>query len=479
MPSRNDSNTTCTSHSNTQLDSSSSSSSSISVSVSRALSTVTSSASVAYGAAVIIASGAVIGGAYYWQYYWKHQQQHQRRRHDNDNGYTDGDDDDDDEVERLKDEIARLQHALKKVTRHYHSDSVPDDDVPAVLSTSSLSSASSVLSLHSTETPIEWRRCMLALTQFESGYQRRQRLNGTKKKKASGISRTPSQKRQEKTGGSSSILLSKFVPSTAATLHKATVCALLVARTLQHLPHLVADLQEDPHLILVILEAPNCGTSRALCAALPSLPHTRICVPQADPTHFLAMTTRNANDNNSNSSEGSMLLNLRAQRLDQWLVANKHGQLQVALFFADYETSIYGKPAVAFSPLRDIQGFFRLGYAAATSRTGAQQHQTPPHQCCLFGITLSFRPPHPSQCVTLDEYDDTLLDTDNNSTIAFDSTTEWVEDAVPVGPRLTPADLVGFIAAEAAAVVSFFLFLVEQQQQPTINKQKQQQNNRV
>lgn len=311
---------------------------------------------------------------------------------------------------------------------------------------------------------------MIALTQFETGYQRRQHLNGTKQKGSR--RRTTSTRRQENTKGAmhgGSILMSNFLPSTAATTDKETVCALLVARTARHFPRLVADMERDPRLIIVILDAPSCGTSRALCAAMPSLPHTRICVPQADPTHLVDMTHAGCG--------GDMFLNIRAQRLDQWLVANANCNLHVAILFADYETSIYGKPALAFSPLRDIQRFFRLGYAANKKR-------------CLFGITLSFRPPHPTHCLTLEDYT-LLVDADNTGSnnssggaeAEAEATTSTTTNAsnsdsdVPVAPRLAPADLVGFMAAEAAAVglrstlvethhygMSFFLFLVEQQE---------------
>jgi hypothetical protein len=38
-----------------------------------------------------------------------------------------------------------------------------------------------------------------------------------------------------------------------------------------------------------------------------------------------------------------MLLNVRCQRLDQWLVTNADMGIKVPVFFADYETSIYGR----------------------------------------------------------------------------------------------------------------------------------------
>ena len=75
-------------------------------------------------------------------------------------------------------------------------------------------------------------------------------------------------------------------------------------------------------------------------------------------------------------------LNVRCQRLDQWLCSNAARGLRVACFFADFECSVYGRPKVGFSPLRDLQRFLRGGYAAAP---------------CLLGLTLTFREPHDSR----------------------------------------------------------------------------------
>lgn len=64
------------------------------------------------------------------------------------------------------------------------------------------------------------------------------------------------------------------------------------------------------------------------------------------------------------------------------------------------------RPKVDFQPLRDIQLFFRLGYAAKP--------------CCLLGITLSLRLPHSAR---------------------------YAADA----PCLTASDIEGFVVYEALA----------------------------
>uniref|UniRef100_A0A7S2HUD7 Uncharacterized protein n=1 Tax=Haptolina brevifila TaxID=156173 RepID=A0A7S2HUD7_9EUKA len=79
--------------------------------------------------------------------------------------------------------------------------------------------------------------------------------------------------------------------------------------------------------------------------------------------------------------------------------------LRVPIFFADFESSIYGKPSHEFSPLADLQRFFRSGFASSP---------------CLLCVTLNYRAP---------------------SELFYD------RDA----PQLSTDDLEGFVAAEAAA----------------------------
>ncbi|KAJ1625931.1 hypothetical protein T492DRAFT_1122512 [Pavlovales sp. CCMP2436] len=199
-------------------------------------------------------------------------------------------------------------------------------------------------------------------------------------------------------------LVSNFVAESPQKFRVDCALGIHVARCFG--PQLDAVLTADPKLILLLLDAPNCGTTRALLSSTPELARhaTRICIPQADPSHYVLQIRGAAN--NDVTAVQHHLLNIRCQRLDQWLASNRSAGLRVCVFFADFETSIYGKPKASFSPLRDLQLFFRLGYA---------------HTHCLLGVTLSFRAPHGSR---------------------------YAADA----PQLEVDDLAGFVASEAAAV---------------------------
>lgn len=198
-------------------------------------------------------------------------------------------------------------------------------------------------------------------------------------------------------------------------------------------PNLAAELRADESRILLLLEAPGCGTTRALVQAMPQLGSTghKICVPQADPTHYATMVHPTPNPTPLATSEavsdaaGDALgdtstsdecclgndiglgLNVRCQRLDVWLCANAARGLKVACFFADFESSAYGRPKVGFAPLRDLQRFLRHRYADEAG--------------CLLGVTVGFRDPHDSRYG-------------------------------PHAPRLGLADLQAFVACEALAV---------------------------
>ena len=161
---------------------------------------------------------------------------------------------------------------------------------------------------------------------------------------------------------------------------KQRVDALLAKHATRTFPDLPATLAADRSLILLLLDAPNMLTTNALCDAFPPLRTpalaTRICIPQADPAHYSAMVT------SSSSGSASMLSNVRFQRLATWLDTNAFSGLRVPIFFADYETSIYGRRSMHLSPLQDLQRYFRYGYAGGLT--------TP----CLLGVTLSYRSMH-------------------------------------------------------------------------------------
>ncbi|CAE8710467.1 unnamed protein product [Polarella glacialis] len=244
-----------------------------------------------------------------------------------------------------------------------------------------------------------WLRCMEALAAVESMLHK---------------SHAPEEDAWEK------ILVSTYnTEDVNGSCHKQRVDALLATHAKRVFPCLPAALAADPSLVLLLLDAPNILTTMALAKAFPELRTpalaARVCVPQADPTHYSLMV-----------SECRMLLNVRFQRLDTWLTANANMGLQVPLFFADFELSVYGRSRVQFSPLHDIQRFLRYGYAGPT---------------CLLGVTLSYRVLH----------------------------------RYPAGaPVLTEDDVVGFVEHEAACAgmesellecvrygISFHLFLLK------------------
>ncbi len=238
-----------------------------------------------------------------------------------------------------------------------------------------------------------WERCMAALQAVEQGYARFE---------------------SKRSGPVKTTLISNFV-SERPQAQKAEVDALLARHMLRLFPNLIALLSGTPTLVLLILDAPTLGTVDRLVGAIPQLQAygSRICIPQADPAHYVQQVrgfSDEPQDGRAASEDStacaSLLLHVRNQRLDEWLSSNRRCVgLRVPLAFFDYETSVYGKPKVRFQPLRDLQLFFRLGYAATPT--------------CLLGITLSFRAPHESRYVS--------------------------------AATLTPSDLEAFVASEASA----------------------------
>ena len=195
-------------------------------------------------------------------------------------------------------------------------------------------------------------------------------------------------------------LISNYVSSP----QKSQVNALLLQHVRRCFPDLDATLSADPALILLLLDAPDCATTGAILRGVPALAaHAqRVCIPQADPAHY-AQQIAGAVPSATPSVAAAHLFNIRAQRLDQWLVSNRDAGVRVAVCFADYETSIYGKQRALFSPLRDLQLFMRLGYA---------------HTRCLLGVTLGFREPHSSR---YDTAAPTLSEEDLNDFIASEA----------------------------------------------------------
>lgn len=263
-----------------------------------------------------------------------------------------------------------------------------------------------------------WSRCLEALAAARNAYFHQKRRETRRAPKAH-----------------KKILMSSFDCARGGGPEKRLVDDLLATHATQTFPDLPALLRGAPNLVLLLLEAPSCATTSALVERIPGLRDLglQICVPQADPAHYAEMITtdmpkradvadlpaeaaaalpvaavaRSAGKPRA-AGEGaaaSMLLNVRCQRLDQWLTSTASFGLRVPIFFADYETSVYGRINVELSPLLDLQRFIRGGFA---------------HLPCLLGITLSYRTPH-----------ERLYH--------------------PDAPQLTPEDLMGFVAAEATA----------------------------
>lgn len=219
--------------------------------------------------------------------------------------------------------------------------------------------------------------------------------------RASQPGKKPGKKRPVAAAACKKLLISNFDVERGGGEEKARVDSLLASQVASLLPRLADELRDDASLVLLLLDAPPaCASAAALLRVLPALRahRGRICIPQADPTHYLAMI-----DTAAEVGGGGAPLNVTAQRLDTWLQANAARGLRVPVCFFDYETSIYGKASAGLSPLRDLQRFLRGGFAA---------------DVCLLGVTLSYREAHAGR------YD---------------------------GPKLEPEHVADFVATEAAA----------------------------
>jgi len=225
-----------------------------------------------------------------------------------------------------------------------------------------------------------WSRCELAIKLIDETY-----------------------RSMKKRGAYKTELKSMYDLERAGGVEKVRVDALLAEHATKTFDDLAAVMRADSSLVLLLLEAPNCATTQALVAAMPQMAERcgSICIPQADPKHYRQMVSGATAD----VPVSPHLLNVRCQRLDEWLTNNASLGLRVPIFFADYETTIYGKSGFSLAPLRDVQRFLRHGYA---------------HSTCLVGITLCYRGVH-----------EHFYPTD--------------------APQLTTADLDAFVAAEAAA----------------------------
>jgi hypothetical protein len=180
------------------------------------------------------------------------------------------------------------------------------------------------------------------------------------------------------------ILLSSFNVNRSTSCKEKIKVDLLLAKHARQLFNIEELFGNNESIIFVLLDAPNIATTKALLNVFPDLDKQshKIIITQADPNHYKAMI----HDPASNLQVTTCI----QQRLDSWLSTNTHKNYAVPLFFADYETTVYGKPSYHFSPLHDICRFLRCGYAY-TGKEG-----------CLIGLTLSFRAPNQVFCQGID-----------------------------------------------------------------------------
>ena len=90
--------------------------------------------------------------------------------------------------------------------------------------------------------------------------------------------------------------------------------------SLSEMRNLAREMHADSRLVLLLLDAPSCGTTNALARAVPGLrAHgLRICVPQADPSHYRARPAVNgsAHHTPSNAAIDELALRVFKGRLD-------------------------------------------------------------------------------------------------------------------------------------------------------------------
>lgn len=282
------------------------------------------------------------------------------------------------EVARLRRGISRLSKAAPVELQLPPLPPLPvcppcDDEKDSSSSSSSSSLTAAAAVLHA--------RCLAGVRAAEDGYRRAKGHMGKRKRPRVVLTSSFDQDRTSR-GGAKKIQVDKMLADHAlAVFGKGFVDDVFGT---------------NQQLVFLLLDAPNTATTQALVEAFPSLARFahRICIPQADPEHYARMV----------NTASALHLNVRCQRLDQWLCSNVDAGMRVPIFFADYETTVYGKPAYNFQPLVDVQRFLRSGYVPR--EFGG----------CLLGLTLSFRAP-------LAHFYD--------------------------GPELTPEDVAGFVAHEA------------------------------
>lgn len=171
--------------------------------------------------------------------------------------------------------------------------------------------------------PTGWSRCVAALKAIGEGYARF--ANKASRRKCT--------------------LISCF-PDDAPQPEKSRVDEVLARHALRVFPELCKMLRNKPGLVLLFLDAPTCATTAALLRAIPELSGctSRICIPQADPGHYVRQIRGVGCADDLGGDAVTMHLNVCNQRLDQWLSSHRQcPHLQVPVAFFDFESSVYGR----------------------------------------------------------------------------------------------------------------------------------------
>ena len=148
-------------------------------------------------------------------------------------------------------------------------------------------------------------------------------------------------------------------------------------------------LADDPFQLLLILDAPNFGTTNTILSHCTIISPHQIIIPQADVAHYFQMIGDiKGNTNEETQHYKRPYVNVRCQRLDHWLCANATVGFQHVLAYFDYECTFLGNGDARVSPLLDIQRWFRFQYPSVNGG-----------QSCLMVLTIKFRGTHVSNNV--------------------------------------------------------------------------------
>ena len=121
---------------------------------------------------------------------------------------------------------------------------------------------------------------------------------------------------------------------------------------------LLPRLKQNPHEVVLLLDAPSWGSTRAIAKACGEdlLRCNQVVIPQADLQQYFMMV-----------NDREVSVGVKAQRLDHWLCTHNESNTRVIAAFLDYECRIMGRHSEALCPMADIMRYFRFGYPADDS----------------------------------------------------------------------------------------------------------------